>query len=101
MFYLVKCFLKVQIDKIYHFIIVRVIRVYDLGIKIEQACQAATFVSEAMLRVTIRLFISKCVISLPLTNLSNGLADYRSKTNGSVVSRFLRASFLVNCSHVC
>ena len=49
MWYLVKCFLKVQIDKIYRFIIVRV---YDLGIEIEQACQAATFVSEAMLRVT-------------------------------------------------
>ena len=52
MWYLVKCLLKVQIDKIYLFIIVRVIRVYDLGIEIEQACQAATFVSEAMLRVT-------------------------------------------------
>ena len=50
--YLVKCFFKVQIDKIYHFIIVRVIRVYDLGIEFVQACQAATFVSEAMLRVT-------------------------------------------------
>ena len=33
-------------------IIARVIRVYYLGIEIEQACQAATFVSEAMLRVT-------------------------------------------------
>ena len=51
MWYLVKCFLKVQIDKIYRFIVVRVMRVYDLGIEIEQACQAATFVSEAMLRV--------------------------------------------------
>ena len=52
MWYLVKCFLKVQIDKIYRFIIVRVLSVYDLGIEIEQACQAATSVSEAMLRVT-------------------------------------------------
>ena len=52
MWCLVKCFLKVQIDKIYCFIVVRVICVYDLGKKIEQACQAATFVSEAMLRVT-------------------------------------------------
>ena len=52
MWYLVKCFLKVQIDKIHIFIVVCVIRVYDLGIGIEQACQVATFVSEAMLRVT-------------------------------------------------
>ena len=52
MWYLVKCFLKVQIDKIYRFIIVRIIRVDDLGIEIEQACQAAMFVSEAMLRDT-------------------------------------------------
>ena len=53
MWYLVKCFLKVQIDKIYCFIIVvRVICVYDLGKEIQLACQAATFVSEAMLRVT-------------------------------------------------
>ena len=52
MWYLVKCFLKVQIDKIYRFIIVRGIRVYDLGIEIEQACQTASFVSEAMLTVT-------------------------------------------------
>ena len=52
MWYLVKCFLKVQIDKIYCFIVVRVICVYDSGKEIQQACQAATFVSEAMLRVT-------------------------------------------------
>ena len=52
MWYLVKCFLKVQIDKIYHCIIVHVLRVCDFGIEIEQDCQAATFVSEAMLRVT-------------------------------------------------
>ena len=44
--------LKVQIDEIYRFIIVRVIRVYNLGIEIEQACQAATFVSEDRLKVT-------------------------------------------------
>ena len=31
MWYLVKCFLKVQIDKINCFIVVRVICVYDLG----------------------------------------------------------------------
>ena len=48
MWYLVKCFLKAQVDKIYRFIIVRVICVYDLSKKIEQHCQAATFVSEAM-----------------------------------------------------
>ena len=52
MWYLVKCFLKVQIDKIYCFIVARVIGVYDLGKEIEQACHAAPFVSEAMLRVT-------------------------------------------------
>ena len=52
MWYLVKCFLKVQTDKICCFIVASVICVYDLGIKIEQACQAATFVSEAMLGVT-------------------------------------------------
>ena len=68
MCYLVKCFLKAEIDKIYRLISVHVIRVYDLGKKIEQVCQAATFVSETMMRVG--LFISKCVISLPLTNLS-------------------------------
>ena len=44
--------LKVQIDNIYRCIIVHVICVYDLGMEIEQARQAATFVSEAMLRVT-------------------------------------------------
>ena len=52
MWYLVKCFLEIQIDKIYRFMVVSVIRIYDLGIEFEQACQAATFVSEAMLRVT-------------------------------------------------
>ena len=43
---------KVQIDKIYWFVVVRVICVYDLGKEIQKACQAATFVSEAILRVT-------------------------------------------------
>ena len=52
MCYLVKCFLKVQIDKIYCFIVVCVICVYGLGKEIEQACPAATFVSEAILEVT-------------------------------------------------
>ena len=52
MWYLVKCFLKVLIYMIYRFIIARVIRVYDLDIEIEQACQEAMFDSEAMLRVT-------------------------------------------------
>ena len=70
MWYLVKCFLKVQIDKIYCFIVVGVICVYDLGKEIEQACQAATFVSKASWESPIRLLISKCVISLPLTNRS-------------------------------
>ena len=50
MWYLLKCFLKVQIDKIYRFIVV--ICVYDLGKEIQHSCQAAMFVSEAMLRVT-------------------------------------------------
>ena len=50
--YLVKWFLKVQIDMIFHFIIVYVICVYDLSKEIQQACQAAMFVSDAMLRVT-------------------------------------------------
>ena len=52
MWYLIKCFLKVQIDKIYYFIVVSVLCVYDLGKEIEQAYHAATFVSEAILRVT-------------------------------------------------
>ena len=71
MWYLVKWFLKVQIDKIYHFIVVRVICGYDLLKEIKQTCQAASFVSQAMLRLKslIRLFISNCAISLPLTNL--------------------------------
>ena len=38
--------------KIYRCIVVCVICVYDMGKEIEQACQAATFVLEAMLRVT-------------------------------------------------
>ena len=49
----------------------------------------------------IRLFISKCVISLPLTNLSMVLQTTVVRLNRSVVSRFLPASFLVNRSHVC
>ena len=49
----------------------------------------------------IRLFISTFVISLPLTNLSLVLQTTGLRLiNGSVVSRFLPASFLVNCSHV-
>ena len=52
MWNLVKCFLKVQLNKIYCFIFVCVICVYDFGKEIKQACQAATFVSEAMLRGT-------------------------------------------------
>ena len=52
MWSLVKCFLTVQIDKIYCFIVVCVICVYDLCKEMEQACQAAMFVSEAMLGVT-------------------------------------------------
>ena len=55
MWYLVKCFSKVQIDKIYSFIVVGVICVYDLGKEIDQAYQAATFVSEAMLGVTYQI----------------------------------------------
>ena len=67
MWYLVKCILNVQIYKIYRFIIVRVIRahVYDLGIEIEQACHASTFVSEAMLRATYQVVhFQVCVESL-------------------------------------
>ena len=52
MWYLVKCFLKVQLDKIHCFVVVGAICVNDLGKEIEEACQAATFVSEAMLGVT-------------------------------------------------
>ena len=44
--------LEVHIDKIYCAIVVGVICVNDLGKEIEQARQAATFVSEAMLGVT-------------------------------------------------
>ena len=49
MWHIVKCFLKVNIDKICCFIVVGVICVKDLGNEIEQACQSATFVSNAML----------------------------------------------------
>ena len=61
MWYLGKCVLKVQIDKIWtfqscfivvRFVVVRVLYVNDLGKEIEQACQAAKFVYEATLRVT-------------------------------------------------
>ena len=51
MWYLVKCFFKVLIDKINRFIVVCVTCFYDLGKEIEQACQAAPFISESMLRV--------------------------------------------------
>ena len=70
MWYLVKCFLKVQIDKIYCFIVVHVICVYDLGKEIQQACQAATLVSEAMLRVTYQVVHFQVCDLLPLTNRS-------------------------------
>ena len=52
MWYLVKCFLKVQRDKIYRSIVAGVLHVYDLGKEIEQACQVATFVFRTMLGVT-------------------------------------------------
>ena len=45
-------FLKVQIDRMYCFIVVGVICFYDLSKEMEQACQAAMFVLETMLRVT-------------------------------------------------
>ena len=41
MWYPVECNLKVQIDKIYRFIVVRFICVNDLGKEIEQACHTA------------------------------------------------------------
>ena len=44
-------FCKVQIDKIYHFIVVWVICLYNFGKEIVQSCQAAKFVSAAMFRV--------------------------------------------------
>ena len=43
---------EIQIDKIYCFIVVGLICVNDLGKEIEQACQAVTFASEAILGVT-------------------------------------------------
>ena len=52
MWYLAKCFLKVQVGKIYCFVVVRVISVYDLEKEIEQAGVTVTFVPEAKLRVT-------------------------------------------------
>ena len=82
MWYLVKCFLKVQIDKIYCFIVVGVIFIYDLGKEIEQACQAASFVSKPCWELPTRLFTSKCVISLPLTNLSMVLQTTRVRLVG-------------------
>ena len=53
-FHVVPCqmILKVEIDKIYTFSVARVICVNDLGKEIVLACQAATFVAEAMLRAT-------------------------------------------------
>ena len=52
-FHMVPCQMlsKIQKYKIYRFIVVSVMCVYDFCEEIEQACQAATFVSEAMLRV--------------------------------------------------
>ena len=47
--------LTVQIDKIYCFFVVGVVCACDLGKEIEQAFQAATFVSEAMLGVTYKV----------------------------------------------
>ena len=59
MWYRVKCLLKVQIDKIYRFIVVCAICVYDLGKEIARAFDAALFVSEAMLRVTYQVVHSQ------------------------------------------
>ena len=61
---------KFQIDKIYLFIVVRVICVYDLSKVIEQACQAATFVSEATLRVTNQVVHFQMCDQSPLNYLS-------------------------------
>ena len=61
-----KCFLKVQIDKIYCLIVVHIICVYDLGKEIQQACQAATFVFEAMLRVSCQVVHFQVCDSSPL-----------------------------------
>ena len=47
--YLAKCYLKVYINQVYCFVVVSVVCVYYLGKEIEQACQAATFVFEAVL----------------------------------------------------
>ena len=55
MWYLVKCLLNVKLDKIYHFIVVCVMCVHDFGKEIEQACQAATIASEAILSVTFQV----------------------------------------------
>ena len=67
MWYLFKCFFKVQIDKNYCFIVVRVLCVYDLGKEIQQACQAATFVSEAILRVTYQVVnFQACILHVLL-----------------------------------
>ena len=62
MWYLVKCFLKAQIDKIYRFIVVCVICVYDFVKEIQLACQAATFVSEAMLSCSTWLRVAYQVV---------------------------------------
>ena len=71
MWYLVKGFLKVQIDKIYHFIVVCVICVYDFSKDIQQVCQAAMLVSESLLRVAYEVVnLQVRDYSLPLANHS-------------------------------
>ena len=78
---LVKCILKVQIDNIYCIIVVRVMCVYDLGKEIEQTCQAAAFVSKEILSHLSGIH-SKCVISLPITNLSMDLQSTEVRLMG-------------------
>ena len=87
MWYLAKRTLKVQIEKIYCFIVVRVICVYDLRKKIDQACQPATFVSEAMLRATYQVVhfqvcLNTLVNPLTVTNLSTVLQTTEVRVMG-------------------
>ena len=52
MWYLIKCVLKVQVDKVHCFVVTSVIGVNDTGKEVKQAFQATALVSETMLRVT-------------------------------------------------
>ena len=68
MWYIAKCFLKVQVDEVHCFVVTRVVGVNDIGKEVKQSCLAAALVSEAMFKVRV---LPLCgVIILHLINLS-------------------------------